>query len=92
VLDGRIVVMGGEVNAANPPTRVFAEVEIYEPTHDRWTSIEPMAVPRHGIGAATVGGLIYVPGGATRAGFAATDHADLLEIGSGWGATAGVNP
>jgi N-acetylneuraminic acid mutarotase len=80
VVGGRIVVMGGEINAANPPTGVFVEVEIYDPASDRWTSLEPMAVPRHGISAVTVGGLIYVPGGATRAGFAATDHADVLEI------------
>ena len=79
-IGGRLVVMGGEINAANPPTGVFVEVEIYDPTDDRWTPLEPMAVPRHGIGAATVGGLIYVPGGATRAGFAATDHADVLEL------------
>lgn len=80
VLDGRIVVMGGEVNAANPPTGVFAEVEVYDPLLDRWTAIEPMALPRHGIGAATIDGLIYVPGGATRAGFGATDRADVWGI------------
>lgn len=80
VIGRRIVVMGGEINPANPPTGVFVEVEIYDAAADRWTALEPMAVPRHGIGAVTVGGLIHVPGGATRAGFAATDHADVLEI------------
>ena len=80
VIAGRIVVMGGEVNFDNPPTNVFVEVEVYDPTSDRWTALEPMAVPRHGIGAATVGSLIYVPGGATSAAFAATAHSDALRI------------
>jgi N-acetylneuraminic acid mutarotase len=80
VFAGRIVVMGGEVNFDNPPTNVFVEVEVYDPASVRWTSLDPMAVPRHGIGAATVGDLIYVPGGATRAGFAATAYSDTLRI------------
>ena len=80
VFGGRIVVMGGEVNFDNPPTNVFVEVEMYDPATNRWTALEPMAVPRHGIGAVTVGDLIYVPGGATRAGFAATDYSDALRI------------
>jgi hypothetical protein len=80
VLNGRIVTMGGEVNANNPPTGVFVNVEIYDPATDTWIAIDPMPVPRHGIGAATDGDLIYVPGGATRAGFAATDRVDALRI------------
>jgi len=77
---GRIVVMGGEVNAANPPNNVFVEVEVYSPGTNTWVSLDPMADPRHGIGAATVGDLIYVPGGARRAGFGATEAADALRI------------
>ncbi|MGE3497144.1 MAG: Kelch repeat-containing protein [Candidatus Binatia bacterium] len=79
VLGARIVVMGGEVNPSHPD-RVFPHVEIYDPAADRWTSIDPMPVPRHGIGAASIGGLIYVPGGAVRAGFGATAHTDALMI------------
>ena len=80
VIGGRIVVIGGEVNFDNPPNNVFVEVEVYDPASGMWSSLEPMAVPRHGIGAATVGDLIYVPGGATRAGFFATDYSDALRI------------
>jgi N-acetylneuraminic acid mutarotase len=80
VLAGRIVVMGGEVNPANPPDQVFTEVEAYDPATNTWVSLDPMADPRHGIGAVTVGDLIYVPGGATRAGFGATDAADALRV------------
>jgi len=80
VLAGRIVVMGGEVNLDNPPTYVFPQVEIYDPGSNTWTAIDPMAVPRHGIGAAPVGDLIYVPGGAKHAGFDATAESDALRV------------
>jgi N-acetylneuraminic acid mutarotase len=79
-IGGRLVAMGGEVNDANPPTRVFPQVELYDPLRDRWARLDPMALPRHGIGAATVGDLVIVPGGATFAGFGATDHADALRL------------
>jgi N-acetylneuraminic acid mutarotase len=80
LLAGRLVVMGGEVNLANPPTYVFPEVEVYDPAADSWIALDPMAVARHGIGAATVGDLVYVPGGATHTGFGATANSDALQI------------
>jgi hypothetical protein len=39
----------------------------------RWIGKDPMRTPRHGIGAAAIGSKIYVPGGATQPGLAATD-------------------
>lgn len=77
---GRLVVMGGEGNAADPQG-IFPQVEIYDPASGAWTALDDMAVPRHGIGAATVGDLVYVPGGATVQGFAATDYFDALRLG-----------
>lgn len=77
-IDGRLVVIGGEVDDRNPPNRVFDEVELYEPETDRWVSLPPMPVPRHGMGAVTAGGAVYVPGGAFRAGFGASARNDLL--------------
>jgi hypothetical protein len=70
------VVAGGEFFTAG--SGVHAEVEMYDPVTNEWTSLAPMAVPRHGMGAATVGGLMYVPGGGTRAQFAATEYFDAL--------------
>lgn len=78
-IDGHLVAIGGEVNPAHP-RRVFPQVEVYDPASNRWTSLDPMPVPRHGIGAAVVAGLIYVPGGAITAGFDATAHYDALQI------------
>jgi N-acetylneuraminic acid mutarotase len=79
VLNRRLVVVGGEVNPADPDG-VFPQVEVYDFATDTWESLDPMAVPRHGIGAAAVGDLLYVPGGAVRAGFGATEHHDALRI------------
>jgi N-acetylneuraminic acid mutarotase len=79
VLNGRLVVVGGEVNSADP-NGVFPQVEVYDFATGTWASLDAMPVPRHGIGAAAVGDLLYVPGGATRAGFGATAHHDALRI------------
>lgn len=66
----RIVVLGGEgdVGAASG---VFAAVESYRGSTDTWSMAAPMPEPRHGTGAATIDGLVYVPGGADRQGFGA---------------------
>jgi N-acetylneuraminic acid mutarotase len=71
-LDGRLVVMGGEGNPSDP-SGVFPQTESYDPATDRWRTEVPMRTPRHGIGAATVGEVLVVPGGATREGFGAVD-------------------
>ena len=70
VLDGRLYVFGGEGNGADI-TGVFSETESYDPVEDRWTTHPQMPTPRHGTGAAAVGGAIYVPGGADFEGFGA---------------------
>ena len=67
---GRLVVLGGEGNAADP-AGVFHQTESYLPSADAWQSHTPMQTARHGIGAAAVGSSLFVPGGATRAGFGA---------------------
>jgi len=77
-IDGKLIALGGEVDNRNPPNRVFVEVELYDPETDRWVSLAPMAVPRHGMGAINVDGMIHVPGGAFRAAFGASDHNDAL--------------
>lgn len=72
MLDGRLYVFGGEGNASNPPTRLFVDVEVYDVARDAWRRLTPMDPPRHGMGAAALGGRIYVPGGATYEAFRAT--------------------
>lgn len=72
VHDGKLVVAGGEGNAADPEG-VFRETEAYDPLTNAWTSLEPMRTPRHGTGAASVDGVMLVPGGGTKQALAATD-------------------
>ncbi|MBK6464395.1 MAG: kelch repeat-containing protein [Myxococcales bacterium] len=70
VVGARVVVAGGEGDTSRP-SGVFDQVESYEPATDRWTKLAPMRSPRHGTGAAAIGGKVYVPGGADRQAFGA---------------------
>jgi N-acetylneuraminic acid mutarotase len=63
----KIYVFGGEGNAANP-NGVFPDVAVYDVAKDSWDSADPMTMPRHGFGAASVGDKVYVPGGGGRLG------------------------
>jgi N-acetylneuraminic acid mutarotase len=56
---GRIYAFGGE--GAPYPSGVFPEVEEYDPANDTWRFVAPMVTPRHGIQAANIGDVIYVP-------------------------------
>ncbi|HKO55259.1 MAG TPA: kelch repeat-containing protein [Thermoanaerobaculia bacterium] len=77
----RIYVFGGEGNPA-APSGVFPQVESYDIWADSWRAEPLMPTPRHGIGAAAVGGAIYVPAGAAVAGFGITDTNEALLIAS----------
>jgi N-acetylneuraminic acid mutarotase len=77
VVGDRIYVLGGEGNRA-ATSGVFPDVQIYDPASDSWEVIEPMALPRHGVGAAVLDGRIYVPGGGIAQGFGATATVDVL--------------
>jgi N-acetylneuraminic acid mutarotase len=69
VVNGQIIVVGGEGNAASAnANRVFPETDVYDPMANTWRTLAPMRTPRHGMGAAGVGDTLYVPGGATAQG------------------------
>jgi hypothetical protein len=72
VTGGRLYVIGGEGNPSDD-SGVFAHVESYDPTTDSWATHAPLPTPRHGMGAAAIDGVIYVPGGAEVEGIAASD-------------------
>jgi len=72
VLDGKLYVFGGEGNRADP-SGVFPQVEAYDFANDSWTELDPMPIPRHGLGAAALDGVIYLPGGAPTEFLDATD-------------------
>jgi N-acetylneuraminic acid mutarotase len=81
VVGGCLYIFGGEGNATDP-NGIFHEVEAYEPATDSWTRLPYMQTGRHGIYAAVVGSVIYLPGGATRQGLGvtATNDAYILEV------------
>ena len=66
-----LYVFGGEGNASDS-NGIFHEVEAYDPATDSWTRLPPMRTGRHGIYASVIGNVVYLPGGATRAGFGVT--------------------
>ncbi|HEY3057066.1 MAG TPA: kelch repeat-containing protein [Thermoanaerobaculia bacterium] len=72
VLNNRVYVFGGEGNPA-APTGVFSQNESFDFVSGSWRSEPPMPTPRHGIGAAAIGGRIFIPAGATVAGFGTSD-------------------
>ena len=61
--EGRIYAIAGE--AAGGPT---SAVERYDPTTDSWVTLSPKPLPVADVGAAVVGGRIYVPGGRLASG------------------------
>jgi hypothetical protein len=77
VLGGRLFVFGGEGND-DDPSGVFSDIESYDPVTDEWEAHPPMQVPRHGMGAAEVGGRIYLPAGADRQGGGAVDTVSVF--------------
>ena len=74
-----LYVFGGEGNT-NASNGIFSEVEAYEPATDSWTRLPPMQTGRHGIYAAVIGNVIYLPGGATQQGFGATAVHDAYVV------------
>ena len=70
---------GGEGNRKKA-TGVFAEVEVFDPGENLWSSLPPMRTPRHGTGAGGSGGLFIVPGGALNEGFGAVDTVEALKF------------
>jgi N-acetylneuraminic acid mutarotase len=74
VVNKKLYVFGGE------DPRLFSEVEMYDPSVDRWQRLSPMRTPRHGIFAAVIGNAIYIPGGAIAQGFGATDVNEVYVI------------
>jgi N-acetylneuraminic acid mutarotase len=56
-----IYVIGGETQPGRLTVNV---VEVYDPSKDKWTALQPMGVSRRGMGVAMLNGFIYVVGGS----------------------------
>lgn len=74
---GCLFVFGGEGNDRRVNSLgVFEENEMYNPITDSWQTMTPMALARHGIGAAVLEDRIHIPGGGPVEGFGVTDAHD----------------
>ncbi len=70
LVNGHIQAFGGDGNAVN--CGVTGAAEDYDPVANTWTPLPDMPTPRHGTGGATINTSVYIPGGATASGDAAT--------------------
>ncbi len=77
VLDGGLYVFGGE-GFPDHPSQVHDHAEVFEPATGRWRVLTPIPTRRHGTGAASLGGRIYLPGGADVIAFNATDANEVF--------------
>jgi len=71
--ENQIYAIGGETHEA-----VTGALERYDPSSDTWTALAPKPLPVADIGAAVIGGKIYVPGGRTADG-APTDALEIYD-------------
>ena len=67
----------------NATEGVFPNVDAYEPATDSWSALPNLALPRHGLGAALIDGLVYLPGGASREGGGAVDYFSVYDVDDG---------
>ncbi len=72
VLGGRLIVFGGEGNPMSGTNGMFDSIDAYDPGANSWEKLGVMDIPRHGYGAGVLNGKIYLAGGATRQGGAAS--------------------
>jgi hypothetical protein len=68
-----IYATGGEV------PMLFAVNEAYDIAHNTWSTATPMAVPRHGVSAVSLGDRLFAPGGGTIQGLQPTAHVDAFQ-------------
>jgi hypothetical protein len=67
--EGRLVVLGGQ-----DASRTYADAHAYDPEAD----LPPMALARHGFGAATWGGAVYALYGGPQPGLSVTGSVERL--------------
>lgn len=64
---GKIYVAGGEVRT-DRFTGVFRAVEAYDPANNRWNSLPPMDIARHGLAGDMIGATFYLVSGNVQSG------------------------
>ena len=91
--DGRVIyTLGGEY-LDSEMVGVFRSFEAYDPARDRWYSLPPMTVPRHGFAGGVIGNRFHAVSGQLQSGTGgggpgATEAHEAFEIERAPGATA----
>ena len=75
VVDGKIYVVGGEINDDEGEMVATDRVDMYDPAADSWQQMAAMPTARDSHAAAVVDGKIYVSGGLAASG----EYSDALE-------------
>ena len=78
-LEGEFYVFGGETlddPLADPVTRVYDRVDVYDPALHTWRTAAPMSTPRHGIQPVVFQGEVLVPCGGTVSGWSFSNVLD----------------
>jgi N-acetylneuraminic acid mutarotase len=78
VFGGKLYVIGGDVyynGSGLPPSSPIDNVQIYDPSTDKWSSGKPMPTARSGAGVETLNGVVFTVSGQT-----ATSVVPLVEV------------
>ena len=76
IVKGRLVAVGGEDS-----TRVIKSVQSYDLKSGRWSQLDALPTPRHGLGVAAFGDALYAIGGALGAGhLQSTNKVEALDL------------
>ena len=76
IVKGRLIVAGGEDS-----TRVLKNVQSYRLNSRRWSQLDPLPTPRHGLAVAAFGDTVYAIDGALGAGhLQSTNQIEALDV------------
>jgi glucose/arabinose dehydrogenase/N-acetylneuraminic acid mutarotase len=70
IINGRVLVMGGEVTATGG---TFVANEEYNPATNTWRTLAPMPIGRHGAAAGVINGVMHVVAGGSTGGSSFTN-------------------
>ena len=74
-MSGVVVSVGGE-----EPAGTIREVLAYRIRDGRWTRLDDLPTPRHGVGVAALGGRVYVIGGGPEPGLTVSSANEALLV------------
>jgi hypothetical protein len=77
--NGFVVAVGGEPSSERKTT--FAEAQALDVRTGAWRSLPPMPRPRHGLGVAAIGTIVYTLAGGPQPGLHVSSTAEAIDLG-----------